>query len=204
MFKLGGYFFLVAVVSLLAAYYYLKNVEKLLNQSQSRVAQAIEDREAAQSQHLDEILQFRKAIECATDAIAIIGLDRQLRYINPAFVKLFGYSIEEANALGGTKSLYYDQQLGVKVYLKVSQGRSYSNEIKMLTKDNRNLEVYLRASPIFKEKSEMIGILAIFTDLSERKSTEQELLRQAQALVESNRALAEARNKASTTGENQA
>jgi PAS domain S-box-containing protein len=121
-------------------------------------------------------------------------LDRRLLFVNPAFEQLTGYTKEMLNELGGTAKLYYDSQSGSRAFLKVSQGRTFNGEMKIQDKHGNSIDVYLRASPIAKDDGEMIGILGIFTDLRERKSAEQELLRQAKALVETNRAIVEARN----------
>jgi PAS domain S-box-containing protein len=186
MFKLAGFFIVTAAICLLGAFAYLNHVERLLNRSQERVLRAVTGRETDQARHIEEMLQFRKALEGATDAIAILGLDRQLLFINPAFERLFGYTLEEANARGGTKKLYSDQKLGVKAYLMVSQGRTFSGEMEMLTRDNRGVRVFLRASPIINYGGDMFGILAIYTDINVYKTAERELQKQAAALVESN------------------
>jgi PAS domain S-box-containing protein len=199
LFDLGRFFCLITAACLIGGFFYLTHIEKLLNKSHQQTLDAHEEREAAQDRHLEEMLRFRKAIECATDAIALVSLDRQLEFVNPAFVNIFGYTMEEANAQGGTASLYTDKQLSTKLYLKVSQGRNFSGEVQMQTKDGRVVHAFLRASPILNNEGKMIGIIAIYTDLSERKSIERELLRQSEALVESNRALLEA--KGSPTAE---
>jgi PAS domain S-box-containing protein len=193
MFKLGKFFFLIGAACLLGVFAYLMHIEKLVNRSHQRVLHAHEAREAAQAKHIEETLQFRTAIECATDAIAILSVDRQLQFVNPAFEKLFGLTMEEVTAQGGIRSLYCDQKFAVKIYLVVSQGRSFSGEVEMHAGENRVVHTVLRASPIFNADRQMIGVIAIYTDLSERKSIERELLRQSLALVETNQALVEAK-----------
>jgi PAS domain S-box-containing protein len=191
--KLGVFFFITAAVALWGAKACLNYFEKRFNQSHQQALQALESQNQAQSLHGEEMLQYRKAIECATDAIAIVGLDRRLRYVNPAFEKLFGYAKEEANTLGGTKNLYYDQQNGVKAFQAVSQGKTFAGEMEMVTRDNRKVHVFLRAHPLINDEGKMFGIVAIYTDLSEKKSIERELLVQTKALVECNRAFVEAK-----------
>jgi hypothetical protein len=68
----------------------------------------------------------------------------------------------------------------------VSQGRTFSGEMEMLTRDNRGVRVFLRASPIINYGGDMFGILAIYTDINVYKTAERELQKQAAALVESN------------------
>jgi PAS domain S-box-containing protein len=194
MFKLGSTSLLAAIAGLLGAFVYLQRVDRILEDYNRQVLDVVRQREADQIRHVKELLPFRKAFEGAPDAMGIIDLDRRMLFVNPAFEKLTGYTQETINERGGTETLYYDPQSGSRAFLKVSQGRSFNGELKIIDQAGDSIDVYLRASPIMKDDGEMIGILGIFSDLRERKSAEQELLRQAKALVETNRALMEARN----------
>jgi PAS domain S-box-containing protein len=196
MFRLGRYFAFLAAACLLGAFAYLNHVEKILCACHQRAVQAHEAREAAQAKHIEDTLLFRKAIEGATDAIALLGPERRLQYVNPAFEKLFGYTVNELTAQGGIKSLYADRKFAVRVYLQLSQGRSVSKEIEMLARENRRVHAFLRANPIFDGDKKMVGFLAVYTDLSERKSIERELLRQSLELADVNRTALKAQNSA--------
>jgi PAS domain S-box-containing protein len=177
LFNQGKFFFFIVAVCLFGAYFFMVHIERHMNKSHRQILQANAEFKSTQDKYLKEIRQFRLVFECSTDAIAILGLDRQLLFVNPAFERLFGYTREEANAQGGTKNLYTNQQHGIKAYLMVSQGREFSGEIQMLTKENHNVQVFLRASPIVDGDGNMFGILAVYNDLTERKSIERELLR---------------------------
>jgi PAS domain S-box-containing protein len=175
MIRLSKYFLITATLGLLGIYFYLKYVERLVGLFQDRMLLAIESRKLAQEKHISDLLPFRKAFEGTTDALAILDVNRRLQYINPAFRKLFGYAMEELEIQGGIKTLYADSTFAVKVYLQVSQGRNYSGEVEMRAKDHRALKVFLRGNPILNDAGEMIGILAVYTDLTEHKSVEREL-----------------------------
>jgi PAS domain S-box-containing protein len=175
MLLLSQFFLIAAVLGLLGIYLYLKYVERLVDLFRDRMLLAIESRKMAHAKLLEEMLPFRKAFDNAADAIAILDLNRRLQFVNPAFRRLFGHSLEELELRGGVKTLYADPKVAARIFLQVSQGRLFFDEVEMQTKDKRVVTVQLRSNPIVNEKGEMIGILGMFTDLSERRSVEREL-----------------------------
>jgi PAS domain S-box-containing protein len=183
MIRLSNYFLIAAVLGLLGMYVYLKYVERLVGLFQDRMLLAIESRKFADEKHREEMLPFRDAFEGATDAIAIMDFNRRLRFVNKAFRQLSGYSLEELEIQGGVKTLYADPKVATRVFLKVSQGNSFAGEVEMHARDGRIASTYLRVNPIVRDTGEMIGILAVCTDITKLKKTERELRKKTSALV---------------------
>ncbi|MEB3827721.1 PAS domain S-box protein [Phormidium sp. CCY1219] len=145
----------------------------------------ISDRKAAEEQ----LLRLSQTVEAARDAIAIADPHQTPLYHNPAFVKLFGYTVADCIALGGPCALYADPTLGTEVFEAISRGDAWTGEVQMLTREGETLDILLRAYAISNDRGECIGLVGIHTDISDRKRMEQELAHHAAELARSNREL---------------
>ncbi|WP_442994303.1 PAS domain S-box protein [Scytonema sp. PRP1] len=71
----------------------------------------------------ESLLRFRKAIESSSNAIGMADMTRNVIYLNPAFVELFGYTLEELRDSG-------DHQLFIPIRQSVNEF------LQLLTKEN--------------------------------------------------------------------
>src|SRR3989344_5533840 len=65
---------------------------------------------------------------------------------------------------------------------KMRKGERQSYEIEWLRKDGNRISTIIAPSPIFDDKGDFAGSVAVFTDITERKKTEEEV-RKAQMLA---------------------
>lgn len=103
--------------------------------------------------------------------------------INPRFVEIFGYTMEECQGrllsdLIVPEELLDEFQAGIKLLLT---GKVVSRETKRSTKTGQLLDVALNAIPISN-----YGYYVIYEDISERKQTEQLILEQMRELEAKN------------------
>jgi len=138
-----------------------------------------------------DLLMFQRALEETSDAVGILDLDRRVTYLNQAAKQLCGYSLEELNALGGPKTLYEDPSTATRIFAALSQGESFVGEVILRTHANDRLTILLRGDAIVDEQGQVIGIIGIHTDITDRKRAEEQLAANAQALVLANRQLEE-------------
>jgi len=118
------------------------------------------------------MLLIKTAVEGSTDAIGIWDAQGNHFYQNRAFIELFGYTLEELQALGVLRTLYTDQNVARDIYKTIMKGGSWSGEVDAVTKDGRKLNILLRANAIKNEGDRIIGLLGIHTDITERKKAE--------------------------------
>ncbi|MEI7556341.1 PAS domain S-box protein [Candidatus Chlorohelix sp.] len=114
--------------------------------------------------------------------LAVSWKGSDLSYINPALVKLMGYSAEEMKGkspLGYTSPDYLQEVQEVRQ--QWFNGKAATVECKLLTKGGSNTYVSISGNP-FYNKGELAGVIAVITDLTGRRKAE-EALRNSERLL---------------------
>jgi PAS domain S-box-containing protein len=126
---------------------------------------------------MNDMRKFRLGIDRTSNAIFITDPDGQIEYVNPAFEKLYGYNKEEVlnnNARilksGLQKSSFYE-----KFWNTIKAGEIMKGEIVNRTKDGRLLDIRFSSNPIIDDTGDVIGFIAIQTDITEQKEMEKQL-----------------------------
>jgi PAS domain S-box-containing protein len=136
------------------------------------IVQDITERKNAEK----ELLYFQKAVDGSSDAIGMSTPEGKHYYQNEAFDKLFGLSIQDVEGEAGPPStIYADKKVGRDVFETVIRGDSWIGEVEMVNKDKQKLSVLSRAYSIKDENDNIIGIVGVHTDITERKQVEEEL-----------------------------
>ncbi|MCP4760671.1 MAG: PAS domain S-box protein, partial [archaeon] len=123
----------------------------------------------------DELLHIRKAVESTSDAIGLSDPQGHHFFQNQAFSDLFEYSIKELAVMGGGTALYNDENIGKEVFDAIMSGNSWVGEVIMKSKSERIFPVFIRADAIIDNNGNIIGLIGVHTDITERKKGEQEL-----------------------------
>jgi len=125
----------------------------------------------------EKLMHIQEAVESASDAIAIVSPKGQFVYVNPAFEELFGVTRETLNAMEQSgPRLFVDPERGKEVLETVRHGREWTGEIEMKTREGEVVQIALRGSPITDERGDVVGIVGIHTDITERKRAEEALM----------------------------
>ncbi|MGB7442343.1 MAG: PAS domain S-box protein [Coleofasciculaceae cyanobacterium] len=123
-----------------------------------------------------ELLRISKAVENTSDAISITdAMVSQLNYLNPAFCKMFGYTLSELKKLGGSALLFSGSNIWQEVFTTALKGYSWQGEVEMLSRSGVIKQIALRADAIRDTNGEVVGTVAIHTDITERKQAEADL-----------------------------
>lgn len=118
------------------------------------------------------LLRIRKAVESASDAIAIYDPNGVSIYHNPAFLDLFEYAVEELNTCGGSSVLFADAAIAQAVTEATMQGNSWRSEAQMKTCTGRVFPVSLRADAIKDASGEIVGFIGVYTDITNQVEAE--------------------------------
>jgi PAS domain S-box-containing protein len=123
---------------------------------------------------------------------AVIATDSNARitFLNPVAAVLTGWQAEEAfgQPIGKVLELI-NEKSGMSAdnevlrVLKEKQVLSVANHVDLVTRDGREISVEHSAAPILAGKEEVIGVVLVFRDVSERRQEQIEIAEQA-ALLE--------------------
>jgi PAS domain S-box-containing protein len=134
-------------------------------------------------QHRQKIEQqvhlLATALESAANAIVITDRESTIVWVNPAFSKLTGYSVEEV--LGKTprllKSGQHDPGFYKDMWRQLLSGEVWHGEISNRRKDGSLYLEEATITPVRATGGEISHFVAIKVDITERKSSELELRR---------------------------
>ncbi|HRX87179.1 MAG TPA: PAS domain S-box protein, partial [Phycisphaerae bacterium] len=138
----------------------------------------IEERRRAEyelAQHAERERLFIAVVESSEDAIIAMTLDGVITAWNPAAERLFGYTAHEA--IGREISIIAPENRSdepLALLDRIWRGERIDQfETVRVTKDGRQLDVVLSASPVRSPSNEIIGASKIIHDITERKQAEE-------------------------------
>ena len=115
-------------------------------------------------------IQYRTLLDFVPDPLMVFRLDGTVGYLNPAFVRVFGWSLEE---LVGRHIPFVPHEL--KEETRAGLGRlkqekvMHGFETKRLTKSGRLLDIRLGAAMIYEENDRPVGQVVILRDVTQEK-----------------------------------
>jgi len=119
----------------------------------------------------------RKAVDSTADAIALSDSEGRHIYHNKAFIDLFEYTVEDMKSAGGSPAIFAVGRIAREVLGSITSGRSWVGEVEARAKSGREFGVYLHADAIKDDSGIVIGLVLVFTDITERKLVEYKLKR---------------------------
>ncbi|MBD2498065.1 PAS domain S-box protein [Nostoc sp. FACHB-280] len=133
----------------------------------------------------ESLTLFQKAIESTSDAVCMSDITGNITYINSGFTEIYGYTLEEYQAVGGSTSIFkYPAEL-TQVLTAIANGESWRGEVTMQTRYGRLLQIYLRANAIKDATGKITGLVGIHTDITPRKQAEEGLKLRDRAIAAS-------------------
>ncbi|MBO9203857.1 MULTISPECIES: sensor histidine kinase [Niastella] len=154
----------------------------------SILVQDISDRKKAEGK-LKKLSQIAREAVCP---IVVVGIDKKIEWINPAFTRITEYTLKEVIGRALEDFLYgpeTDQQVIKGFNENRKKGRIYNSEILIYTKSGHKVWFTIQAQPRFNKQGELIGYFSICIDCTERKLSEikilhnQHILKQAEHLA---------------------
>jgi len=127
----------------------------------------------------EALLRIGKAVDSVSDAIGIADATGRSIYQNPAFIQLFGYTVEEMNAAGGPLAIYTNPDQAKNILTTILSGQSWRGELTMQNSSGDKVQIDLRADAIRDSTGSIIALVGIHTDITERKQAEAKLKQQA-------------------------
>ena len=159
------------------SFYYNSFMEKLETYSRDLNAQIAERRQAQEALQESEE-RYRSVMEAAPDPIIVYDMDGYVAYFNPAFTRVFGYTLEES--LGKKMDHFVPEEqwkqamegiqaiLGGHVLPRTETTRK--------AKDGRVIEVTLRGSVYRDKNGNPLGTVITHRDVSQVKQLEKAIM----------------------------
>ena len=124
-----------------------------------------------------KILQQANLIDLAQDAIVVRDLGHWITFWNKGAERLFGWSAEEIKGRQITELLYRDPAPFEVAQQELLEQGSWSGELRQLTKAGHEVVVSSRWTLVRDAEDHPSAVLAINTDLTEKKKLESQFLR---------------------------
>jgi len=135
-------------------------------------------KDITEQKKIENILRIKNhAIESSINAIAITDLKGNLTYLNPSFVKMWGYKNEKE--ILGNSMLKFWKIKGRTVHIMetlIEKG-SYIEESEAERKDGTTFHTQLSANIVKNETGENICLMYSFVDITKLKEAEKEIIR---------------------------
>jgi len=131
----------------------------------------------------NEDLRIKEAaIESSISAIAMVGLNGTLSYVNPAFVRLWQLDGAQ-DAIGRSPIEFWeDPQAAQAVVDALQQHGSWQGELRARRADGSLMDLQLSANMVFDDAGKPVCMMSSFVDLSERIQAENRLLESTRRL----------------------
>ncbi len=178
----GQPFGVIAVQSYDAAVQYNECDKEILTYVSQHLSVALLRRRQEQELRASEA-RHRSLIESAVYGMYRSSLDGKFLDVNPALVKMLGYSsAEELMAVDMARDIYLDSdQRAAVIHAYRESGYLESCELRWKRKDGKPITVRLSGNAFKNEHGETLGFEMIAEDVSERRALEEQL-RQSQKM----------------------
>ena len=129
----------------------------------------------------EKLTALQKALDDASDAVAIVQKDGLVSYINMAFQELLRAPVDEVNT-AGWQSIFVDRSVATTCVETVMNLDNWTAEVELRSRDGREFPAEVRGTPIVDELLMPTGILLFIHDIAPRKQAERELKEHAQRM----------------------
>ena len=146
-------------------------------------------RDITERKQAEETLRIKEsAIASSINGIAIADLDGNVTYVNPAFLKMWGY--DEKEILGKSAVTFWQTaEQAVEVMQAAMHRGDWIGELAARRKDGSLFDVQLSASVVRDKAGKPIYRLGSFVDITQRKRLEREIQNKNEQLEAQNEEL---------------
>ncbi len=163
----------------------LKNIEQLEKEN-AQLKKQLEQLNTEMGKET-KLRYFSRAVEQSPASIVITNLQGEIEYVNPKFIELTGYRLDEVIGQnprvlksGETSS---DEYKGL--WESIMAGQEWHGEFHNRKKNGELYWEFASISPIIDDEGNVTHFLAVKEDITERKAMEAELLKLYQAVEQS-------------------
>jgi two-component system cell cycle sensor histidine kinase/response regulator CckA len=150
----------------------LRDINRQLNQE-------LVERKAVEKALRESEEKYRTTLEANPDPVVVYDMEGRVVYFNPAFTKLFGWSLPER--MGRDMDLFVPEGEWAEILMlidKVRNGQSFSGiETRRYTKKGDLIAVSVSAATYRNKEGQIAGSIVTLRDISSQKKLERQLQR---------------------------
>ncbi len=149
--------------------------------------QDITSRKKAEAELKNSEENYRQIVETAQEGIWLGDENNRITFVNKKMAEILEYSPEEMIGKEDCDfMLEREKDLVLKTSLKRRKGVKETYELQFVTKSGKLVWTQVSANPVFGEDGDYKGSLAMVTDITKRKQSEEQLKRSQANLVINN------------------
>ena len=190
--KLVAYIAPEAITDFLLEDYKLKvgELENIRKINQENISEFIGSKKSSEVKELESLLYFRQAIENSSEGIIITDLTGNVIYLNPSFIQIFNCTSEELNKSGGLSFLWKDIVKYQQILTTIKQGKSWRSEVEFESNNGKIFYVDIRIDAVKDVTGQIIGMMGIHTNVTEKVQAEKALLLKDKSIEDSSSGVA--------------
>jgi PAS domain S-box-containing protein len=136
----------------------------------------------------EKMLMLSRALESIGECVSITDINNKIVYVNKAFCKTYGYNREEiiGKNIEILRRLEPKKEQSEEILSETISG-GWNGELLNIRKDGSEFPIQLSTSPILDDKGNLVALIGIAVDITERKKAQDELIASKEKAVESDR-----------------
>jgi PAS domain S-box-containing protein len=168
--------------------WYRANSSPIYDEEGRIVAGILVAQDITEQKRVEERLRFQAhLLDAVGQAVTAIDMQGKITYWNRRAQDLYGWSAEEVMDRLAVEVLVSEDQeeRAGEIRSELRAGRSWSGEFVVRRRDGTTFPAMVTDTPVHDERGELIGIIGVSTDITERKRAEKEIERRThqQAVV---------------------
>jgi len=160
-----------------------KQLEMKLEEYAHQLERKVEERTKEIERRKEEL---QTIINTMNEGLAILNRDLTITGFNRKLIELSGY--EEKEVLGRSALNFFTEESKERIKNEMSKkrlkGLPSTYEAEGFTKDGRRVHLLISAAPLYNEKGEITGSVAVLTEITHLKEMEKKLKEYAEKLEE--------------------
>ena len=172
----------------------LKEAETKLKETLDNLDKLVKERTAELEEAYNSLkkseVKYRNIVETANEGIWTSDAEYRTTYVNKKLAEMLGYNPEEM--IGKLGIDFVDEEykpFSIQDRKRKLQGIDDTHENKLIRKDGSLLWVLVNSKALFAKDGKFTGLLAMFTDITERKKAEEKIRNLANIVESSNDAI---------------
>lgn len=155
----------------------VKERTKELAEKNLKLQEEIRVRKLAQ----EKILQLFNVVELTDEAILVCDTSKNVQYLNPAFMRITGYTLEDMKAenmrllkSGRYDAKTYDMSIYESIIKKLNSGRTFRGVLNAIRKSGEVYKSEVTITPVFNDEGELSAYTAVERDVTSLEKERQE------------------------------